>query len=132
MRQWLFDVLSSNPDIFALTEGRVLQGESMLKAPDRLELPLLVYRMGNTTNEHLGHNSTAHRRFFQVYIHDRPADYSRIDTLCALVIAALDQSGAVPEHNILETSWLETSRDLDDEVFHTIVRYVRFQTVLST
>jgi len=131
VRQWLYDVLTGDPDVAALVGSRVHQGESILRAPTKPELPMLVYRFGNVTSERLGQGSTANRVFFQVYVHDKPADYTRIDQICAALIGALHQSGPFPGEHILDTIWLETSRDLDDEYFQSVMRYVRFQSTLA-
>lgn len=129
MRQFIYERLISNPSVATIVNDRVFQGESM----DHAELvrPFLVYRMGNETNEQFSEDAQMpHREFFQVYIHDNPADYMRIDDLAKAVRAAL-VGGPYPDYKILRVNYLETSRDLDDDVMRTILRYVRFQAVLS-
>lgn len=129
MRQFVYDRLTGDAGIEALVADRVKQGESMIVA--ELGAPFLVYRIGNETNELFSEDDPKpHRVFFQVYIHDRGGDYTRIDDLVKLVIAALS-GGPYPEYKILRVNYLETSRDLDDAEMGTIVRYVRFQAVRS-
>jgi hypothetical protein len=88
-----------------------------------------VYRLGNVTNEHLGVGAIAQRTFWQLYVHDNPADYDNIDTITQQLIQLFHESGPFPAYDILQTRYLETSRDLDDEIFKTIVRYVRFESM---
>lgn len=129
MRQFIYDTLRLDPDIAAIVGTRIFQGESMDHA--ELQRPFLVYRMGNETNELFSEDAQMpHREFFQVYIHDNPSDYMQIDELGKLVRAAL-VGGPYPAYKILRVNYLETSRDLDDDVMRTIVRYVRFQAVRS-
>lgn len=125
MRKWMYDTLR------LVTEfgTRVYQGEAILNA--KIAPPFAVYRMGNDTNEALWDdqpdNPKAGRQFFQVYIHDKPADYDNIDTLVTKVINALVNTPPPP--GIIAVRYLETSRDLDDATLSTIYRYVRFQLV---
>ena len=129
MRQFVYDRLSDDVAIAAVVDDRVKQGESMIIA--ELTVPFLVYRIGNETSEQFSEDPLEpHRVFFQVYIHDRGGDYTRIDDLVPLVIAAL-KGGPYPEYKILRVNYLETSRDLDDAEMGTIMRYVRFQAVRS-
>jgi hypothetical protein len=72
-----------------------------------------------------------HLQFFQVYVHDEPADYVQIDMMVSLVIAAFKYAEYSVANRIITTRYLETSRDLDDAVLATIFRYVRFQFVMS-
>jgi hypothetical protein len=124
-RKWIYDVLNTVGD-FA---GNVLQGESLLTG--KIPPPFAIYRMGNDTNEALWDdypdNPNAGRQFFQVYIHDKPADYARIDDLKDAVIEAF--KAAVLPAGVVAVRYLETSRDLDDGTLGTIYRYLRFQLV---
>lgn len=129
MRQFVYDRLQDSAGLSALVADRVKQGESMIVA--ELDVPFLVYRIGNETNEQFSEDAQKPNRvFFQVYIHDRGGDYTRIDDLVVLTIAALE-GGPYPEYKILRVNYLETSRDLDDAEMGTIMRYVRFQAVRS-
>jgi hypothetical protein len=127
MRKWLYDLLNEDQELRDIHEGRVFQGQSLKETPKK---PFLVYRLGNDTSENLSEGTGPRRQFFQVYIHDQFSDYSRIDELVARVKYLLENSMS-PEDNILQVRYLETSRDLDDQVHDTIFRYVRFQAVLS-
>jgi len=129
MRRFLYETLNEYPPLRDVHEGRVFQGESMLKAPQAW--PFLVYRMGNETDEQFSESRMPKRHFFQVYIHDQPADYQQIDSVMALVRDAFKAAGSSPEDNIMQIVYLETSRDLDDPTLGTIMRYMRFQLILS-
>jgi hypothetical protein len=127
MRQLIYDALQA---LVASGDLKgVYQGESMLKAPNPRDFPIAVYRIGNETNENLGSGSTAYRKFFQVYVHDVPADYSKIDDLIPKIRIAL--TSAAPSGHVLEIMWRENSRDLDDEFMGSIVRYLRFEAALA-
>ena len=85
IRQGIFDRLNAIPDF----NDRVYQGESVLEAPNRTEYPVAVYRIGNESPEFgMGEQTGVHRKYFQVYVHDVPADYTRIDGLIDQVKAA--------------------------------------------
>jgi len=88
--------------------------------------------MGNDTDMRLAEYDVApHTQFFQVYVHDEPADYDRIDDMVKLVIAAFKYVESSAVNRIITTRYLETSRDLDDAILNTIFRYIRFQFVMS-
>lgn len=127
MRQLIYDAL--HPLVTSGDLKAIYQGESLLKAPGPSQFPIVVYRIGNETNENLGSGSTAYRKFFQVYVHDVPADYSRIDALIPMIRDAL--IAAAPAGHVLEIMWRENSRDLDDEFMGSIVRYIRFEAALA-
>lgn len=129
MRQFIYDTLRNDLDVQAFCDDRIYQGESL----DHSELvrPFIVYRVGNETSELFSEDAqTPHRVFFQVYLHDTPADYMRIDEGVKAVIKAL-KGARDPAYKILRVNYLETSRDLDDSELRTILRYVRFQAVRS-
>lgn len=127
MRQLIYDALQ--PLVTAGQLQTVYQGEAMLKAPSPAEFPIAVYRIGNETSENLGAGMTAHRKFFQIYVHDVPADYSRIDALIPSIRDAVE--AAAPSDHVLEIMWRENSRDLNDEFLGSIVRYLRFEAALA-
>jgi hypothetical protein len=88
-----------------------------------------IYRLGNESPDNLGFDVNPHRKYFQVYVHDVPADYTRIDNLVERVRLAFKLESSVDE--VIEVRYLETSRDLDDAFFGSIMRYIRFQAILS-
>lgn len=127
-RTWLRNTLGSIPELLDnIPLDRMLQGESLLTA--QIQKPFLVYRMGNRTNEDLAEDMPdVGRQFLSIYLHDVPADYSRIDRMEMTVIHGLNLASSVPD-NIITTRYLETSRDLDDQSLGTIYRYLRFQLI---
>ena len=127
-RTWLRNTLGSIPALLDnIPLERMLQGESLLTA--QLVKPFLVFRFGNRTNENLAEDMPlVGRQFLSIYLHDVPADYSRIDQLEMTVIHGLNLSNSVPD-SIITTRYLETSRDLDDQALKTIYRYLRFQLI---
>lgn len=127
MREWLYQTLSTDVDLQAFLADRMFQGESMRTS--QVEEPFLVYTIGNATDEQLSEEpNSPERQFFQIYIHDRGGDYTRIDDIVKLVKAKLrgrsDQTAG-----IITIIYLETSRDLDDSTLGTILRYIRFVAI---
>lgn len=127
-RTWLRNTLGSIPELLDFMPiERMLQGESLLTA--QLEKPFLVYRFGNRTNEDLAEDMPeVGRQFVSIYLHDVPADYSRIDQMEMAVIHGLNLAKSASE-GIITARYLETSRDLDDQALKTIYRYLRFQLI---
>jgi len=105
----------------------VHQGESMLTS--QITKPFIVYTIGNSTSENLAEEDyRPERQFFQVYVHDKPADYSRIDDIVKAIKDTLVGQRSL-EHSVMIIRHLETSRDLDDSTMKTIMRYIRFQAI---
>jgi hypothetical protein len=129
-RTWLINVLgASAPLLDFIPFERMLQGESVLSAD--ITKPFLVYRFGNKTSEDLAEDMPdVARQFLSIYLHDAPADYSRIDEMEMAVIHGLNLASS-EEESVVTTRYLETSRDLDDQALGTIYRYVRFQLIMT-
>ena len=129
-RIWLRNTLgSSSPLVDFVPVERMLQGESVLSA--QIVKPFLVYRFGNKTPEDLAEDMPdVARQFLSIYLHDVPADYSRIDQMEMAVIHSLNLASSRNE-SVVTTRYLETSRDLDDQALGTIYRYVRFQLIMT-
>lgn len=127
-RVWLRTTLGSIPELLDnIPLDRMIQGESLLTA--QIEKPFLVYRFGNRTNEDLAEDMPGvGRQFLSIFLHDVPADYSRIDQMEMAVIHGLNLANSRDE-GIITTRYLETSRDLDDQALKTIYRYLRFQLI---
>ena len=129
MRQFIIDSLKASTGVTDLVGNRIYQGEALTAS--ELTRPFLIYRVGNETTESISEDAqTPHRVYFQVYVHDNPADYTKIDTLCQEVRQAL-VGGPYPDYKILRVAYMETSRDLDDDTMRTIFRYLRFQAIRS-
>ena len=127
-RSFLNQLLRNDPTLAGLVSNRVFQGGAMTTA--NTPKPFVVYHIGNNTSEGLSDEHPASRLFFQVYIHDQPGDYVRIDDIGDQVKALLVGKGSPADH-IITTRFLERSQDLDDQTLGTIFQYLRFQWVLG-
>lgn len=129
-RVWLKNRLGSIPELLEhMSADDMYGGESMLNA--NVSKPFLVFNFGNRTSEDLSEELPGvSRQFLTVYLHDVPADYSRIDEMEMAVIYGLNQANSRPDA-VITTRYLETSRDLDDQALGTIYRYVRLQLIRS-
>ena len=129
-RQFIYETLSGYTPIQTLVADRVFQGESLRNSMQAK--PFLVYRMGNDTDLNFAERDAfPHQWFFQVHAHDEPADYSQVDNLITLSIASFRAAIVPADSGILQVRYLETSRDLDDQVLGTIMRYARFQLIMN-
>lgn len=130
-RVWLYQTLVNAPAVTDWCGDRIFQGESMDGPP--ATRPFLIYRFGNTSADNQLREA-ARRQYFTLYFHDeaKPGDYTRIDAGISAVVPLLEGAPPSPEHGIMETHWLETSADFDDREMGTILRYVRFQVIMST
>jgi hypothetical protein len=129
-RTWLTSTLGTIPQLLELVQAEdMYQGESVLNA--NIRKPFLVFNFGNRTSEDISEELPGvSRQFLTIFIHDVPADYSRVDQIETALIYGLNQANSEPDA-IITTRYLETSRDLDDQALGTIYRYVRLQLIRS-
>ena len=129
MRAWLHQRLEQlAAEIVEGAPSNVFQNESMLTAVQ--DKPFWVYSIGNSTSELLSEDMDPGRQFFQIYVHDEGADYSRIDDHVAIIKDGLRNQQS-REAGIINIIYLETSRDLDDQSMGTLMRYIRFQAIVE-
>jgi len=128
-RRFVYETLGNYVPLQALVADRIYQGESLDKSTQ--VKPFIVYRMGNDTDMNFAEaDKFPHQQFFLIYAHDEPADYSKVDDILNACIQAFRLANSVP-YGITATRYLETSRDLDDAILATIMRYSRFQFIMS-
>lgn len=131
VREWLIAQLQASPGLVATVGDRIYEGKSQ-GANRTPKSPYIVYTMGNETSEALSEDEpNPQRRYCQVWVHDQPLDYTQIDQLVTLVIEAVTGGAPDAEYGLIRGTYLETSRDLDDEATGTGFKYVRFQLVTS-
>lgn len=128
-RVWVYQTLIAAEPLTNIFGDRMFQGESLDGAPKTK--PFLIYRMGNTSPDNDLH--VARRQYLTVYCHDeaQPGDYTRIDEGIQTVMDVFQAAPPAPEYHLLECRWLENSSDQDDREMGTILRYARFQLILS-
>jgi hypothetical protein len=139
MRTWLYDRLTTDPDLQSDLGGaegitdRVVPRRSQGTVP--FLKPFLIYGLGNSTNEGLcdstandSDDKDADRQFFEVWVHDDSGSYNKIDSIIAKVIRNLSGASS-PVDGIVTVIYLETSQEFNNESYGTIFRYIRFQAV---
>lgn len=138
MRIWLHQRLVADPALRDIlfagddplpddAEDSVYGSHSLEGVPERK--PFVVHDMGNDTSERLSDDSTAHRQFVTIYVHDVGYDYTRIDQVIAELKSLLNNPPSAPGFGVMTCHYLETSRDLEDDQMGTIVKYARFQII---
>lgn len=123
LRQWLYDAIRTDPTLVASIGTRVYQATSIVEVPSTK--PFVVYRFGTSSQGLSGNDrQTTIVQPLQVFFHDVPGDYEKIDQLqrrLRAVIAGANQG------NIIRCEWLEDSEDLRDDEMFTIFKYSRYQ-----
>jgi hypothetical protein len=131
-RTWLYQQLTTDQRLNALVEGRVFPKKSMKSSVE--EHPYIIYKLGNGTNYNLSETVDVTTQFFQLYVHDytdtEVGDYLKIDDIIAELKRIL-HLGSSAEHGVISTLYLETSQDLNDETLGTVMKYVRFQSMVK-
>lgn len=65
----------------------------------------------------------------QVWVHDKPGDYSKIDSILARIKEVLEAQTHADD--FLEARWLDHSEDMLDEGSGTITRFSRYTIIQS-
>lgn len=120
MRTWLYGLLESSNALDAYVEDRIWQNTALEHVPEIK--PFVVYRFGARTSPMRGDDSVAiYTQSIQVFAHDTPGDYVRIEEILAVIHTIL-----IPSTHPSVT-WLEDSEDLRDDDFGTILKWSRYQ-----
>lgn len=133
MRTWLHQRLISSAEVQTWLggdpAGRVFPRFTQSTIPG--PRPFIIHGLGNSSDMLSSEDEGFGRRqYFQVWLHDEGADYTRIDEGLDIVTALLvNQSD--PASNLTTVQWLETSQEFNNETYNTIFRYLRFQAIIS-
>jgi hypothetical protein len=129
LRRKITQALLADPFLQTMVGDRVFQrmGVDELEVPPSVK-PFIVYHFGS---EIAGYPSALHgsERTFQVWVHDDPGDYWKIDQIldqAKIVLEAIE-----PENGLCEFRYFDKGPDLYDNVLKTIMRFSRFTATLT-
>lgn len=127
LRKWIYDSLSDSPELTSIVSDRIYQATSLLEVPS--VKPFIEYRLGTNFNVLSGDdNPTAISQPLQIFVHDNPGDFARIDSIHKLLKTILINSS---QGDLIRCTWLEDGEDLRDDEMFTIFRYSRYQLIHS-
>jgi len=125
MRKRIFEALVAWAPLDALVENRILEASSVTVHTTK---PFIVIRM------HTGfpvERSIGGRHYAQIWAHDEPGSYLRIDDILIETRKALESLPNTGDDGFLEARWIESGVDLKDDLLETITRYSRYQLTQS-
>lgn len=95
------------------------------------EFPYLYYREGTRRGELHTIETPAITTPFQVFAHDRPGDYLRLDSMMARLRTLFTMNPpVVPDERFISSTWLEVSGDVpQDPQTGSISKFIRCQVV---
>lgn len=133
-RQWVRGVLSQDAAVGDLVPAeRIFANQSLMTA--QTPRPCIVIKIGTDSDEQLFDDwdiqARPHRQFLEVWVHDARSSYVLIDQVCLAVKAALRTEQVSADAAIMSVRYLETSQDMNDTTLDTVLRYMRFQLVMS-
>lgn len=124
-REWLFSTLLDNPDLGVEVGDRIYQSSSISEIP--AVKPYILYRFGTSAPALVGDDGVTKRvQPIQLFVHDNPGDYARIDRILVLIRATLEGQQSA---EVTRCQWLEESEDLRDDEMFTITRFARYQLI---
>ena len=129
-RPWIVSRCLNDASLSALIGNR-FWSSTRIREDDStrvLTKPFCVYRMSTETSDFRGDDSLRiRRRVYQIFVHDTPGDYTRIDSILVL-LEGLFRDVEDQANSIVRCEWLENSEDFRDDDMGTILRYCRIQT----
>lgn len=133
-RQWVFTTLSNDPGVADLVPAeRILANQSGMTA--QIARPFIVLKFGNDSDEQIFDDpdipQRPHRQFLEVWCHDARPSYVQIDEILDAVKQALRTDQSSTEAYMMAVKYLETSADMNDDTMDTVLRYHRFQLIMS-
>lgn len=132
-RQWVYTTLVEDMTISEAVSDRIFANQSMMTA--QTERPFIVLKFGNDSDEQQFDDPDIpvrpHRQFLEVWCHDARPSYTGIDNLVNAVKQALRTEQTSTDAHIMAVRYLETSADMDDKTMDTVLRYIRFQLIMS-
>lgn len=120
-----FQAFRNTPDLVELVEDRIKAASSVDKQMKRPLIAIRAHTDFPPAGSSHGGRSFGRREYMQVWAHDDPGDYQRIDQILRLCRDALETVD--PFDDFLEAKWIETGVDLRDDRMESIMRYSRFQ-----
>lgn len=123
-RQLIYEALMGHEALQEIVSQRVYASGSLNNVPAR---PFILIRM------HQGYayqGKMAEREVAQVWFHDEPGDYIRIDAMMAHAREAID--GIASTGPLVCMEWIENSVDLKDDDMHTVCKNARYQATRTT
>lgn len=127
LREWVVGRLTNYAPMTNLIGDRLTLGSSLTEIPGIK--PFAIYRVGTSTADLRGDGTTRVMTTpIQLYFHDEPGDYGKIDNMLRFTRAVLE-GGSSREHGIIACEWIEDSEDLRDDEFHTNLRWARYQVI---
>ena len=131
LRQVVFRALKEDPVIQSFVSDRIFQRGSTLDGiPPTKVTPYIVYNLAQGFPK--GPSSLrARMQNLQVWVHDEPGDYYKIDQILARVKLVLEGVNAGEQVGFLEIRHIETSQDLWDNLLKHLIRYSRLGATLT-
>lgn len=120
MRARVFDTLSGWQPLVDMVGTRIYQANTRDTTP---ETPYIVFRVGVETPR----IAVARTTSLQVWAHDSPGSYVRIDQMLKEMKAALE--AMTNTDGLFAAEWLDDSEDLVDDASVTFTRYSRYQLI---
>jgi hypothetical protein len=121
VRQRVVQCLIDWAPLQPIVEDRVFEASAVVTQVKR---PFIVVRM------HTGfpvERGIGGRHYAQVWAHDAPGSYLRIDQILIEARKAIESLPHTGADGFLEARWIETGVDLKDDTLGTITRYSRYQ-----
>lgn len=127
MRVWIYQTLKLS-GLWTPIGGRVFQTSRVTKVPD--QVPHAFYRVGLATGL-IHSDAPVVSTPFQLFLHDTPGDFVRIDELLDLAKTAFTLLPPLyPSPKLIRCEWLEHSEDgPEDPLTGTISKFARYRLV---
>jgi hypothetical protein len=110
----------------ALVGSRIYESSELQEVPIK---PYLMYKMFVTAPEMMGDDlSKVLTQGFQVFVHDVPGDFLRIDDIIQ-VLRNLFTNASDKAAGVVSVRWVDVSEDFRDSDMGTNTKFIRFRVL---
>jgi hypothetical protein len=126
IRSWIYGKMAGYAPLTTLVGTRIYESSKMQEVPTK---PYLMYKMFATAPEMMGDDlSKVITQGFQVFVHDVPGDFLRIDDIIQL-LRFLFTNASDKVAGVISVRWIDVSEDFKDSDMGTNTRFIRFRVL---
>jgi len=126
IRSWIYGKMVGYAPLTAHVGSRIYESSVLQEVPTK---PYIMYKMFVVQPEMMGDDlSKVFTQSFQVFVHDVPGDYLRLDDIIQ-ILRNLFTNASDKLAGVVSVRWIDASEDFKDPDMGTVTRFIRFRVL---